>query len=244
MLTVNYRKKDIMRAQNINCIRKNVRVQSSQWTLILALVVSLYAPIEAWAQTVEVSAETKLQALDLMKLGQSAADKGNHQSAIEYFTQTIALNPNDATAYYNRGVLYGKLDEPSSAISDFTQAIDLNPALAVAYYNRGVSYTALNDYLSAISDYTQAIALNPNYVEAYNNRGILYRNLNDHSSAIRDYTQAIALNPNYADAYNNRGIEFVQQKNYRSATRDARKVCSLGNCKILELLSKNGWIRD
>ena len=87
--------------------------------------------------------------------------RGKVGLAIEDHNKAIELNPDDAEAYYNRGVAYGVKGEVYHAIVDFTKVIELNPDDAEAYYNRGVVYHAKGDYDRAIADYNMAIKLKP-----------------------------------------------------------------------------------
>ena len=183
--------------------------------------------IPASAQTSEPSEQTLQQAAALFEQGNSATANGNFQQAVHDYTQVIALNPNHAGTYVNRGSAYANLKDYSSAIRDYTQAIALNPNDAMAYDNRGNAYSELKDHSSAIRDYTQAIALNPNDAQAYYNRGTAYGYLKDYSSSIRDFTQAIALDPNKAEAYVNRGSAYSELKDYSSAIRDSTQAIAI-----------------
>src|SRR3989338_6791372 len=50
-----------------------------------------------------------------------------HDSAIEAYTKAIALDPNDALAYNNRGAAYANKGQYDRAIEDYNKAIALNP---------------------------------------------------------------------------------------------------------------------
>ena len=161
-----------------------------------------------------------------------------HDSAIEAYTKAIALDPNDALAYNNRGAAYANKGQYDRAIEDFNKAIALNPNLAQAYYNRGAAYADKGQYDRAIEDYNKAIALDPNDALAYYNRGIAYKNKGQYDRAIEDYNKAIALNPNNALAYNNRGVAYYEKGNMGRAISDFQKACDMGNeigCKNLQI---------
>jgi tetratricopeptide (TPR) repeat protein len=85
-----------------------------------------------------------------------ASNCGVWEKAIADFTKIIELNPDDAIAYYNRGMAYSFLQNYSNAIADYNQAIELKPDYANAYYNRGMAYKNLQDYQSAIADLKEA----------------------------------------------------------------------------------------
>ena len=91
----------------------------------------------------------------------------NNKSKIQI--QAIRLDPNDASAYNNRGNAYFNKGDYDRAIADYTQAIRLDPNDAVAYNSRGNVYYNKRDYNRAIADYEVALRLDPNYTEAKQN---------------------------------------------------------------------------
>ncbi|WP_082801150.1 tetratricopeptide repeat protein [Cylindrospermopsis raciborskii] len=48
-----------------------------------------------------------------------------YRGAIDDYTQAIKLNPNDALAYYNRGIARSNLGDNQGAIADLQKAADL-----------------------------------------------------------------------------------------------------------------------
>ena len=58
---------------------------------------------------------------------------GNNPAALEDFSKSIRLDPEDATAYFNRGVAYYILGAHNAdAVADFKKAAELNPKDAYA----------------------------------------------------------------------------------------------------------------
>ena len=137
------------------------------------------------------------------KRGRSNYQQGEYQKAIADHTKAIALDPKDANAYNNRGVVYDNLKEYQKAISDYTKAIELDPKYAKAYNNRGVVYFGLGEYHKAISDLTKAIESDPKYAKAYYNRGVVYLMKRESQKAQRDFDMAVSLDP---------GLESVVQE--------------------------------
>ena len=163
----------------------------------------------------------EIKAADNSFLSVQKSNEGNkyvynkdYNKAMICYSEAINLNNQNATAYYNRGVVYDELGKFSQAIADYTKAIAINPKFFEAYNNRGYAYDKLKDKTQAIADYTMAITINPQYSIAYYNRGNLYADLKNYQQAIYDYTQAIAINPKDFEAYFNRGVAYLKMTDY------------------------------
>ncbi|MBC6421800.1 MAG: tetratricopeptide repeat protein [Hormoscilla sp. SP12CHS1] len=100
-----------------------------------------------------------------------------HRAAIDILTAAIAIHPQNAINYNNRGPFYFKSGQHPLALADYTKALQLDPLLSEAYNNRANYYAAHKQLEMALSDYDQAIDLNPFNSRAWINRGITYRHL-------------------------------------------------------------------
>ena len=65
--------------------------------------------------------------------------QGDYQEAIEQYDEAILLNPQDASAYYNRGLAYHHLGPVHAELSiqDHEEAVRLDPQYADSYYEEG-----------------------------------------------------------------------------------------------------------
>ena len=71
-------------------------------------------------------------------------------------TKAIEINPQSASAYYNRGVFKDNLEDYQGAIADYTKAIEIDPDDASAYTNRGNSKELVNDRKGACDDWRKS----------------------------------------------------------------------------------------
>ena len=85
-----------------------------------------------------------------------------YDKAVEDFSQTLKLNPDDVAALNNRGLARARgLKQYDKAIGDFTKAIELDPQFAEAYDNRAIAYQkASDDKARACADWKKACDLN------------------------------------------------------------------------------------
>jgi tetratricopeptide (TPR) repeat protein len=74
--------------------------------------------------------------------GNLMSNMGMYDKAINDYDTVIALNPDYAEAYNNRGWAYLKKALFDHTIKDCSEALRLNPAMATAYHTRGMAYKA------------------------------------------------------------------------------------------------------
>lgn len=121
-------------------------------------------------------------------------NKTDYEGKIADYSEAIRLNPNDATAYYNRGNARKNKGDLDRAIADYSRSIELkNPELHLPYYNWGNARYDQGDLDGAIADFNEAIRLNPNFADAYYNRADSRKAKGDLASAIADYQKYLDL---------------------------------------------------
>ena len=149
------------------------------------------------------------------------------QAAIDDFTQTIELAPEDANAYKSRGGTYSTIGDFDAAIDDFTKTMELDPEVHL-YESRGSAYSDKGDFQAAIQDFNKAIDLVPKSFSAYESRGSAYSDKGDFQAAIQDYSKLIELAPEYANAYCNRGKGYLHLCEWQKAKADLTTAKDMG----------------
>lgn len=148
-------------------------------------------------------------------------------SMLTRLSDAIAANPNDATAYFERGIAYMTALRNSEALVDFKKAIDLDPKLAMAYYFRGHIYLERSNYKRSIEEHSKAINLNPNLASAYYERARGYMFTANIDAALKDFNWAIELCDSYYSAYHDRGVLYSAINKREDGTRDFEKSVEL-----------------
>ncbi|MEZ4658288.1 MAG: tetratricopeptide repeat protein [Caldilineaceae bacterium] len=161
-------------------------------------------------------------------------EAGDPLSALPLFDQAIAVDPNNADAYNERGTVHYRLGDYAAAIEDFSAAIEIDPSDARFYTNRGDAYGQMSEYETALADYDAAIAVDPSYAMAHNNRGYTNYLQGAYEEAVADYTAALELAPDYLQAYANRGDVYRVLGDYEAAIADYNAV--------LEIDPQSGWV--
>ncbi len=138
-----------------------------------------------------------------------------------------ALDPNDATAYFNRAATRYDLGDRAGAIADYTEVLRIHPGDSIVYNNRGLARYELGDRQGAIEDFSSAVQHDPQNYVAYCNRGFVRSEMGDKLGAIEDYTEAIQINPDYSTAYFYRGLARTRMHNKLGAIQDYTEVIRL-----------------
>jgi tetratricopeptide (TPR) repeat protein len=156
--------------------------------------------------------------------------KDRYDEAIRYYDKAIALHPEFAQSYRERGLAYSNKGDFERAVEDLTKAIELNPDFTVSYVDRGFNRIRTGDYDGAISDYNWAIKHDAlNKASAYCNLGDAYRRKGDFDTALKKCNKAISLNPIFYYPYKIRGCIYYDRKDYEKAIEDFTQVVDGSN---------------
>jgi predicted O-linked N-acetylglucosamine transferase (SPINDLY family) len=183
------------------------------------------ADAEALYRDVLQRAPQTFEALYL--LGVSAAQRGDHTSALDLLTRGITVNPASAEASYSRALTFKALNCLQDALTDFDRAIALEPGFAAAHNDRGIVLSALKRPEDALKSYDQAVALKPDFAAVWNNRALVLAALGRHDAALESYDAALALSPGSAGIHNNRGNTLGVLKRHAEAAQSYRRALHL-----------------
>lgn len=147
---------------------------------------------------------------------------------IAKFTKAIEINPEDYTAYKDRGNAYYKKGLIDLAIADYSKAIELNPTYFLAYNNRGITYQKTGQHDLAVADYDMTIKLNPQNGMPYNNRGFTLLLMGRLEEAEADIKRSLELNQNNIYALNSMSELCALKKNEKDACRWLRMAIDKG----------------
>ena len=96
---------------------------------------------------------------------------GRFPEALSDYDRAIALKPDDAGAYTNRGAALAALGRVEEALSSYGRQSRCNRISAEAHNNHGATLAALGYPEAALASCDTAIALQPDHAWAHFNRG-------------------------------------------------------------------------
>ena len=163
------------------------------------------------------------QFIALNSLGVEYMFANNNLKALDYFNKVVAAAPNNYKGFYNRGLLFLKINKPELAINSFNQSLKLY-SYSKALIGRASAYYALNDLSKAINDANSALNLEKSNARASFVLGNCYNDLNQLDKAISCYNKSIDINGDEPDFYFKRGIAQGKKQNFSACLSDI-SVC-------------------
>lgn len=163
-------------------------------------------------------------------LGFMLDDIGDTSGAVEALKSCTELDPCNAVALSNLGLLYQQLGNTLQAESTFREALDAScndVVTANIYFNLGVLFhhTACLDMAKAEASYRDCLKFNPLHVRALNNLGVLSKcKFKLLPAAEYLYREALEIEPDYAPARWNLSLLLESKGLIRGALTELRKI--------------------
>lgn len=196
--------------------------------------ISFNSSLDEQRESSQQCSRSELNTLDsnledrLKILIKAKAVRGEHSSAIALLDRLIALCPDNAAYYNNRGLMYFRNNQIVEAFCDLSLALEINPNLDSAYNNRANCHAALGDFLEAIADYDLALDLNPANLRAWIGQGIAFRGLGIYDLALENFDIASIVGDSLKSRiYQERGRTYHLQGDWNCAVADYQRALKI-----------------
>ncbi|GAQ92217.1 hypothetical protein KFL_009480040 [Klebsormidium nitens] len=113
------------------------------------------------AESAEKSSKKAIDAEQLKALGNAAFARKDYDAAVEYYSQALDIDNENAILYANRGQALLNQVRYVSALDDANRAVSLNPTWWKAHAKRAQASVALGHFQSAVEASEEALKLQP-----------------------------------------------------------------------------------
>jgi tetratricopeptide (TPR) repeat protein len=180
-----------------------------------------------------------------LQRAKAAEASGNHQAAIDLFSQLLANEQVPAserrTALIGRGVARGNLGQFEAAVGDFTSAISLDPHLSDAYFDRALVESDIGSYRAALADLGAVASVADSYPGYYYYRGYVHFENDDFDEAIADLTTASQTMGKDANVYYRRAKAYDAKGQHELAMADFASTIALKPADESMLYASYRW---
>jgi serine/threonine-protein kinase len=165
-------------------------------------------------------------------IGDIHFSQGDYDEALDNYEQVLDIDPQNADAYINTGLVYRIMDSPDydEALDAFEQAAEISPENPVIYYQMAETHQFYRGYdeeygsgefldsmEQAETYYRQALDLNDRYVYALTGLGWVFYNRENYAEAESQFRESLAVKEDQAGAYNGLGWSLYFQEEYEDA---------------------------
>jgi tetratricopeptide (TPR) repeat protein len=147
---------------------------------------------------------------------QGAVSAGNYATAIQYYDNAIAMDPNYATAYAGKAIAQNQLGQFSDALVSADKALAIKTN-ADALNARAYALFSLGRYDEAVLTYDALYQVQSNYPYAYCNQGKAYIQLNETEKALTAFDRCVFYMPDNFDGWNEKGLALISLGRYDEA---------------------------
>jgi tetratricopeptide (TPR) repeat protein len=116
--------------------------------------------------------------------------QGHAEKALQIFSESIAIDPNNAGIYNQIGYYYAWRGDYDKAMENLKKYQFMAPDQANPYDSLGEVQAYSGRYDEAIQNLNRALALKPDFFESYGHLGVAYEGSGDHKRAIENYLKA------------------------------------------------------
>lgn len=162
-----------------------------------------------------------------MLKAQIAIVNGDTLMADSLFSQTLAIDADDADAWRAKAIIRFKAGDYAKCEEALDNALFLNPNRADWYCLRGLTRYMRSDTTGATSDYSSALQSEPYNTLALYNRALLYMQTGKEELAVEDLNRVIALMPDDYFSLLNRGLCYQRLQRTAEAQADFEKLKTL-----------------
>lgn len=127
--------------------------------------------------------------------GIALADTGRVRDAVQQFQRVLQIDPDNATAFQNLGVVALRTGDVNQAQQFLTRALQIDSKLPRALNTLGVVYARQTDFPRAVDAWQRAVALDPRQYDALFNLGMVAGRAGRRDEARRALTQFVETAP-------------------------------------------------
>ncbi len=137
-------------------------------------------------------------------LGHAYAQKGNYQTALEYYSKALPdlkIDSEKNEVLGCMGEAYEKLEDWNQAIAFYEKALISFPYDEQAFLGIGICQLELSHWMEALNAFDRVLQLNPKNEEVWTCLGDLYVDTQQYDEAITAYQHALDFNPDQPDIW-------------------------------------------
>ncbi len=147
-------------------------------------------------------------------------DRGLRKDALDDYDKAVQIDPNNVSAWANRGITRVQVGDLAGAKSDLVKAESIDPTFVQNAIGLGMLAEAEHRRTDAVAAYTLVLKRDPGNIYARRQRAWNYAMLGESDAALADFNAAIERNRDSSQGYLDRGDRYLDLGRYDDALSD------------------------
>jgi tetratricopeptide (TPR) repeat protein len=126
---------------------------------------------------------------------------GDHQAAVDCFTEALRQNPDHRAASLARPRSLVQLGQFGDAVAELKAIVGRRPTDGAAFNDLGMVYCQMNEGEGALWCFRAAVRLDPRAVNFHYNLGRTYWDIGRHSDAARAFEALLEIHPDDVEVH-------------------------------------------
>jgi tetratricopeptide (TPR) repeat protein len=153
---------------------------------------------------------------------------GAYEEAIEILHQTLKLEPELVTTYYQMGLVYFEMDQRDKAINSFKKALQIEPQNLQARLKIGEVYSKMTRNDLAVEEFLKAELIKPNNTELFFKIALEYWYDQKLKKSAKYYQKILFINPDHIQTHLNLISVYEKLKDWEKAIEEIEISIRLG----------------
>ncbi|MGB0588039.1 MAG: tetratricopeptide repeat protein [Myxococcota bacterium] len=153
--------------------------------------------------------KAQTDAITMVNHGVRALNRGDVETANGYFKRAARLDPENAAAHYQQGLIaVAHKDDPKAAVSHFERALTLDQRHVEVLYQLGRLHTELGDHAKAAELLGRALETDPNHAGAWHYKGLALLAGDNKQGADLAWRESVAIDPGRSRSFLSLGAMY------------------------------------
>lgn len=180
--------------------------------------------------------------------GDRKAEDKKLNEAIDYFNQTLLLDPTFQQVYYDLALALINLNKPQDALDTLEKAHDKFPPNFVGEFFAGLAFSRMKDYTNALKHFegaeiiARATETNRLTHIFYYQLGSTYERVQKYDEAETYFKKCLGLSPDYSEALNYLGYMWAERGTHLPEARGMIEKAVKQEPKNAAFLDSLGWV--
>jgi protein O-GlcNAc transferase len=160
-------------------------------------------------------------------LGVIRLHQGRNFDALELIGTALKMQPKDARALSNFGMVLHAVGRLEEALDSYNKALAVQPDFPEALNNLGLTLNDLKQHSKALKNFDKALSIRRAYPEALYNRGNTLMDMRRFEEAVASYERALAIDPGRPPVLNNLGNSLFELNRFDEAIAAYNRALTL-----------------